>query len=949
MHDLPSRLENARRACQRQLAVAFLLRALKYAAAALLGLFLLDLIVQLGATWRAGLVAAYLICAAALGAWALYLARGRHGNLEKTARLLESRDASLGSKLINFLQLRQSLEAQPPLTRRLTEIALADYASRLSQLDLNPLTRLPELAHYQRRTVLALGLCAVALACFFPISKVEMLRFADPFGDHPPYSLTRLEITEPAADGAVVTYNQGLVVKVKTAGHLPRELYLSFYDPAKPAEVRTVPMFSKGELGFLQEVAGVRTDLLVYAHTRNNGTVSRRRLIRVGLTPVLDRAFVTITPPAYTGLKSNEAPFQFKDLNALAGSDIRFRVRSNRPLAGGSIELQAAAASPAPLPMTPSGENEVSGALTAAESGRLKFSMADPAHHVSQQDLSANLTVTHDQPPAIQIEDPAQDSFVCEDFKVDARVVATDDYGLKTVRIHRALNEHFSAPETLVYAPGTTAATEHAVFDIKDLGVQPGDVISFFAEAVDTCPDPHLVRSQTVHLMIISTDDYNNALRERSDLSDIEGKYSELLGDFRDLADEQKAIGDKIKETLDKLARGGAEAKDAQSQIDKLIARQSELNQKLAEMAGRMDKFVRDKPLYDIEKDLQQTLTQKAADMRASLAQSNGALQDAAKQTAADPASQEKQLQALAGLQAQSEKQLAQLGHSQHDAQDKILPPLQDAGKMNAIINDLNQFKELYEAQAAAAEQTKTLENAPNLSETDRLALKQLAGTERQIEQALPQIAANLREHAKAARTVFPHAAESARDFALAMEHADLSGLAGRAATTMLAGRGPESYASADKLRQEMARFFVDTQPGGSMCSEMDAYLRLFRNLNPGDTFKQMAQGHKPAIGQGMAGTGAQGQGGLDGYAASAEQSLGMLGGETFAGQSPHSGNGGHGQASTAGPGDITRFDKADVLSGVQNANRATSGVETENTVEAYRDAIDAYFNTITK
>ena len=35
--------------------------------------------------------------------------------------------------------------------------------------------------------------------------------------------------------------------------------------------------------------------------------------------------------------------------------------------------------------------------------------------------------------------------------------------------------------------------------------------------------------------------------------------------------------------------------------MDKLLARQSELNQKLADMADRMEKFVRDKPLYDVE------------------------------------------------------------------------------------------------------------------------------------------------------------------------------------------------------------------------------------------------------------------------------------------------------------------------------------------------------------
>ena len=183
------------------------------------------------------------------------------------------------------------------------------------------------------------------------------------------------------------------------------------------------------------------------------------------------------------------------------------------------------------------------------------------------------------------------------------------------------------------------------------------------------------------------------------------------------------------------------------------------------------------------------------------------------------------------------------------------------------------------------------------------------------------------------------------------MERKDLSALAKRAATTMLGGKGTESYQSAENLRQVMETFFEDAESKGmgAACQEMDKHLKLRRNLTAGNTAQQMKQGRKPGSGQGGLGAGMAGQGGLDGYSASAGQNFGMLGGETFSGQTPRPGGGGHGQAKAAGPGQTAELDKPDHLDGVTSANRATGDVQTENTVEGYRDVIDAYFNTITK
>jgi hypothetical protein len=950
--EVTNRLSAADRAFQQQLALRFVLRTLKYVAAFLLALFAADVAFHLGANSRVTLAAVYAGIVAAVMGWAFYVARVRRNSLEKIARILENRDESLGSKLINILQLSRQIDTaeQPPLTRQLAERALTDSSKALADVDFKPLTKSPTLKRDLKFAVGAGAITLGLLVAFFPISKLELLRFADPFGDHPPYSLTQLEITEPSADGAAVTYDRGALFKVKTSGHKPDELFLSFYDPAKPGAVSTVPMYNKGELGFYQQIDNIKSDLFVFAHTKSQHSISTKRFVSVTLTPKVEKAFVAIAPPAYTGLKPGETGFEFKNVRALDGSRIKFRIQSNRPLASGSIDLQTESGALSQTVMAPSATNEVSGEVTASDSGRMKFSLTDVAQNASQENLSASLTVTHDLPPDIVIESPPNDSFVCEDVKLEAHIVASDDCGLKTIRIHRALNEVYSQPKTISFDQIVRNTREVVMFDIKSLGVQPGDTIALFAEAVDTCPDPHLARSKTVHFMVISTDEYNDFLRERSDISDIEGKYAQLLNEFHDLLDQQKEISDKIKELQNKLAKGDEAAKKAlQQELDKHLAKQAELNHKLADLAQRMEKFVRDKPLYDIESDIQNVLSQKAAEIKSSLDESNQAVKDAVESLAANENNQEKRLQALAALREQSDRQLKKLGQVQQEAKDEIIPPLEDAELMNALINDFNHFKYLYEQQTAAAEQTKAYETKKQLIDADKLALKQLAGAEKQIEQALAKTIENLRQHANEAEKTFPKAAESARDLADMMETQQLAPLAKHAANTMLTGNGEDSYQSAEHLRQEMANFFEDFEPRmGKMCKEMDQHLKLQRQLGAGNTFKQMMQGRKFGRGMGF-GQGDDGMGGNDGYAVSSGNNFGVLGNETITGNPKDSSSGGHAKPGASSPGQKVDLDKADSMKGMQPSNRQTGDVRTETPIEQYRDVVDAYFNSITK
>src|SRR5208282_2025290 len=165
----------------------------------------------------------------------------------------------------------------------------------------------------------------------------------------------------------------------------------------------------------------------------------------------------------------------------------------------------------------------------------------------------------------------------------------------------------------------------------------PGDFISLFAEATDNAPQPHWARSQMVRLQVISVEDYNDFLRQRTDLADAEAKYTELNDDLQALIERQKELGKDMHKLGGQLAKASPQQRAALAQqLDSLIAKQNELNEKLNQQAGRMEDFVRDSPLYDVEKDLEKLLRQQARTIREST-QTNDAEARAVAQRSSPP------------------------------------------------------------------------------------------------------------------------------------------------------------------------------------------------------------------------------------------------------------------------------------------------------------------------
>jgi hypothetical protein len=950
------RLAAADRAHQKEAGVRLLLRSVKYACAVVLAAFILDVILHFNAGWRLGLLLAMISGGIALMLAGWYVAFVRRNRIEHIARFLETRDPALGSRLINLLQLgEQTSDASlAPLTRDLARQAVENYTAEIRGVPIESLARTNELSRHFKHAAWALFGFTVIVAAAFRISAIEVARFADPFGDHPPYSFTHLEIVQPGPAGTNVIYGSGLIVKVKALGHQPKEVFLTAFPPGHPEQAVTLPMFDKGNVGFDQLVDNVRTELLVFAHTRDHVSESKQVHIGVVLTPQLSRTFVRIAPPAYTGIQPEEKPYEFKGVQALEGSEVRFRLQSNRPLREGLLEITAGDQPPQNIVLKKSADNEVTGSFIATESGRLRFGIVDVAGLPSQGDCEGALTVTHDLPPDVHIANPDHDAFAAMDFKLQAQIEASDDYGLREIRLHRGLNGVYSAPKVFRYETVVLDSRETFDFNFADLGIQPGDVISLFAEAVDTAPQPHLAHSQTVRLQVISVEDYNNYLREQSDISDAEAKYAELNNDLQDMIDQQKQLGDEIQKLADQAAKADARQREALAQqLDSLLARQNELNAKLNQQAGRMENFVRQHPLYDVEQDLQELLRQQAGNIRASTKDNTAAAGDVAQRSSPPGGPRQLSPDLLADLKKASDDQVSRLGGVQEQTDKQIVQTLDDMSQMQELIKDFNLFEALYRTQQDLAQQSQAYNRPGQLGREDQLALKDLAATEKQVADTLDQLQQKLRDDAKTAEKLFPKAAQSGRNLAGQIDGHRLEPLAEQATGQMLAGAGDQSFQLAYRLRSEMEKLLSECQGGNCPSSnELDTYLQLER-MNPGSNFAQMARSRKFGFGEGRGQAGGMGQGlmGTSGYAVMDGSTMNVLGNES----SVRNGNAaarqssryGRGAGALAGQGK-GQPGNPDVMKGLNPVNRQSAAVSSETVIEEYNDLVDSYFKAIT-
>ncbi|MEM9236828.1 MAG: hypothetical protein AAGB14_08620 [Verrucomicrobiota bacterium] len=946
---LRNSLEAAGRTHVRHRVLRLLLKALPWVILVIVLLFAIDILLHLPPGARAVLRNALLGVSLLLLGTAAAVACFRREPILRTARVVEDRMPELDSRLINILQLEEQVDDpdKPELTRKLARRAVDDAAANLPMQRFRAAVRSPRLPR-------ALGIAAIAPALLFLVTLIsgepgsrQWARFLDPHGDHPPLSFTNLSIEEPQQDGFAIPYRDGFKVMIRASGHRPREVFLTATD-LDGTKLFTLPTSEVAKNEFSLQVDDVRQPMLIYAHLSDESARSTRRQIDVILEPRIERAWVKVDPPAYTGRTGKEIPFRFNGVRALAGSQVGFTIESNRPLGESEIRYESPGEELRRHPLVVVDEtqpNRVAGFVPANATGRLTFHIRDQDGRPADEIPSTSITVTRDAGPAVTLLFPGEDTFVVETMTIELIAEAADDIGLGAMRLHTAIDGKFGDPETARFEkPGEALHRINRPLDLAALGLKAGQTITVFADAIDLSPEPQFSSTERRTLTLISEDDYNDYLRREADVALIAGKYERALERLNEAIEEQK----RIEEAL--AAAKELPPEEATAKVGEALQRQEDLNRELEDIAGDLREVTRENPVYDFEKDLGKSLTERADEIEESVEQNRRDLEEALSESATGEPVQPQEREQLEQAAADQRERLE---GEQDAADEQVRQPLEDLADFHEMLKNFNQLRELAEQQRQLADEAAAADRGEPLTPEDKAALRDMANRQRQLGQRMNELQEKLRQDAERLEEEMPEVAEAAEQLADQLEDNGLPGQARDAAQEMLEGDAPGARQQAQRLQEQLEQMLGQQgQAGERAAGEALGQMLGRMGMAQGNNFQQLLQSLRflpPGMGQGMAqGGGGQGmmgqlaQGMMDGSPQA------MLGGESLMGGDIARRMMGMGGGPGTGGGAGSPVDSVELAAEALRSQRRTFTPEAESLLLEYEDIADAYFERLT-
>ena len=873
MKDAVALLNGVRRRAVWRLAIV---RGLWTALTLIILCFYLDAVIQLGPQARLFLNLASVAAAVAtvlLTQWWLSRTAARDKML---ARLVEREHPELGNDLTNAIDFEGRLNenrvggASPALMHSGIERAAESFDHLEALESLKPRTLRQE--YYVLAG--ALVLWVISMIGFSGWMFAELPRFLSPFADHPPYSATRL-IVDPA--GATVDYGKALTVKVTTRGHTPKDVSLLVQNPTD-GKINKIPMFKSQDGSYFQTMENIRSELVYWAGIERG----RSKYYRVSLckTPRIESVRVHYRYPAYSRLQERNTTLSERDsvLKAYKGTEVTLDVASNRPLGSGTVNLgnrtytcesQADSTVRAVFPLT--GE------------GNFSLTVTDTEGNVSTSPFRGKVAIVPDNKPTISITNPAVQSLAIPTAKVPIVIEAQDDLGISDVSLFRGLNESDDARKRLIQQDSGVFVNVVDTLDLADLGVRPGDVIDFYATATDSLPEsPQTISSEPYKLQIISEDEYAQMMRNEMTAKDLRLKYDDIISQMDQIVAAQEQLAKETEALKEELAKAGESSlsQASQEKVKDLEQRQGELAKKADSLAQKLAEEAKNPPVFDIEKDYKQFLTEFSKSMAA--AQDH--MTNSAQQMKEGSQTGAKASANVASAADEQKKALEALGAQTQEMKDKIQQANREIEKAINLMADVETFKALYVGQKHVTRETKSFSEVEAQDLETRVRLKELAEQETSIQKALDALKKSFQEHGEQVRQEYPKVADDAQKIAGEIDERRICNLMGAGAASLNKGSGVQGYPNvAEALKQMAAMISFCEGAGGKGCKNCEFRLKIQMMLNPGDTMSQLAQGLNlggmgQSLGMGFAGAFGRGASGYGG----GRSDISVFGNDTF-------------------------------------------------------------------
>jgi len=197
--------------------------------------------------------------------------------------------------------------------------------------------------------------------------------------------------------------------------------------------------------------------------------------------PYVERIELEYHFPAYTGLEPQTID-DGGDIAVLTGTEVRLRVFSTMATSGGRVALNEEDS----VELGAQTDGSLTAVFTANRDGFYRIELDAPTGERTTASPQYTIDVLTDQPPVVSFAKPGRDTSASSIEEVYVEVQAEDDFGIRDLELVYSVNG--GPEETVMLFGGRTRLPEVTAghtFYVEELGVEPGDSVSYYARAHD--------------------------------------------------------------------------------------------------------------------------------------------------------------------------------------------------------------------------------------------------------------------------------------------------------------------------------------------------------------------------------------------------------------------------------------------------------------------------------
>jgi hypothetical protein len=414
----------------------------------------------------AAIAAAALLSAAAAVVWAVLPLRERPSDL-RVARFVEERVPSLDDRLATAVDVVSSAKYES--MRMFAEPLVADAARRADAVDVDEVVAAAQV----RRSGLQAAAAAVVLLVVLFMAKEPARQSLDAATLALFPARVRLDVVP---GDTRVKAGATLTIEARLAGNSAP--VVARLEIEKGSTWRTSEMSSDAAGRFRSQLPGLAAD---FRYRVVAGAITSP-IYHVGVSspPRVSRIDIDYMYPAARGLPARTER-DAGDIYAPAGTDVRLHVHTEHPVASGTLTLSAGGA----IALTPASATELTTTMTVSADGSYRVVLVDRDGLNNDAGTEYFIRAVDDRPPDVHIIRPATDRQVTALEEVDVEAQADDDYGLERVELVYAVRGAAEKAVPLAIPQHATSATVRHTIALEDLGVRPGDFVSYYVRARD--------------------------------------------------------------------------------------------------------------------------------------------------------------------------------------------------------------------------------------------------------------------------------------------------------------------------------------------------------------------------------------------------------------------------------------------------------------------------------